>query len=196
MAKDSWTESSLVEELDAVERDAHALVAGLSEENGAWRRDPNSWSVAECLDHLAVSNATYLRAMRSAADQARRAQSSGDRSTRPGWIGRWFIRTLEPPVRPAFKMQAPDLSRPRKSPQLADAYTRFLDSHREARSFLREYAEIDFTRTRFRNPFVRALPFSLATCLHIIVAHERRHLWQAWRVRKDREIGVSAMVTE
>jgi hypothetical protein len=26
--------------------------------------------------------------------------------------------------------------------------------------------------------------FSLATGLHVLAAHERRHLWQAWRVRE------------
>jgi len=29
--------------------------------------------------------------------------------------------------------------------------------------------------------------FSLATGLHVIAAHERRHLWQAWRVRANAE---------
>jgi hypothetical protein len=36
-------------------------------------------------------------------------------------------------------------------------------------------------------PFVRGIRFSLATGLHVIAAHERRHLWQAWRVRRALE---------
>ena len=28
---------------------------------------------------------------------------------------------------------------------------------------------------------------SLATGLHVLAAHERRHLWQAWRVRREAE---------
>jgi hypothetical protein len=36
---------------------------------------------------------------------------------------------------------------------------------------------------RFPNPFIRGVRFSLATGLHVIAAHERRHLWQASRVR-------------
>ena len=35
------------------EQDAHVVVSGLSETQGAWRAQPGSWSVAECLDHLA-----------------------------------------------------------------------------------------------------------------------------------------------
>jgi hypothetical protein len=40
---------------------------------------------------------------------------------------------------------------------------------------------------RFVNPFVRGVRFSLATGLHVIAAHERRHLWQARRTRDAAE---------
>ena len=33
----------------------------------------------------------------------------------------------------------------------------------------------------------RIVRISLATGLHVIAAHNRRHLWQAWRVRKAAE---------
>jgi hypothetical protein len=59
----------------------------------------------------------------------------------------------------------------------------FLASQEAVRTFLRTYAGIDLAGTRFRNPFVRWIRFSLATGLHVIAAHERRHLWQAQRVR-------------
>jgi hypothetical protein len=36
----------------------------------------------------------------------------------------------------------------------------------------------------FPNPFIRGVRFSLATGLHVLEAHERRHLWQAWNVRR------------
>ena len=61
---------ALEEALNASERDAHALVAGLTKEQGAWRADPGSWSVAECLDHLATANRVYLHAMQPSADRA------------------------------------------------------------------------------------------------------------------------------
>ena len=60
------------------------------------------------------------------------------------------------------------------------------------REFLRRYAEIDLAGVRFPNPFIRGVRFSLATGLHVIAAHERRHLWQAWRVRQAAERAVAA----
>jgi hypothetical protein len=60
------------------------------------------------------------------------------------------------------------------------------------RTFLRRYAHIDLAGVHFPNPFIRGIRFSLATGLHVIAAHERRHLWQAWRVRQAAEGAVAA----
>ncbi|MPZ20767.1 MAG: DUF664 domain-containing protein [Luteitalea sp.] len=178
---------ALEDALNATERDARALVAGLTEEVGAWRADASSWSVAECLDHLAVANRVYLHAMQPAAEHALAQGRRRRRPARPGLIGSWFVRTLEPPVKPKFRQKAPQSIRPRVSPPLDDAAGRFVASQDDVRTFLRRYSDIDLAGVRFPNPFVRGVRFSLATGLHVIAAHERRHLWQAWRVRQAAE---------
>lgn len=174
----------LEEALDAAERDARTLVSGLTEGQGTWRADPGSWSVAECLDHLATANRVYLGAMQPAAERALAQGSRRRRPARPGPLGGMFVRTLEPPVKRLRKMKAPRAIRPRVSPPLCDATDQFLASQDAVRAFLRKYAGIDLAGVRFPNPFIRGVRFSLATGLHVIASHERRHLWQAWRVRE------------
>jgi hypothetical protein len=169
---------------DAAERDARALIEALNEEQGTWRRGVGTWSVAECLDHLATANRVYLNAMRPAAEQALSSGRWRRGPAVPGVIGGWFVRSLEPPVKPRFKGKAPEKIRPRPSPPLADAAAQFFASQGEVRQFLARYAAIDLAGTRFPNPFIRGVRFSLATGLHVIAAHERRHLWQAWGVRE------------
>ncbi len=159
------------------------LVSGLTPEQGVWRREPGSWSVSECLDHLATANRVYLRAMEPAAAHALQRGRRRRRAALPGLIGGWFVRTLEPPVKPRFKMKAPKKIVPRASPALSDAAAQFLASQDDVRAFLKTYADIDLAGVRFANPFIRGVRFSLATGLHVIAAHERRHLWQAWNVR-------------
>lgn len=100
----------------------------------------------------------------------------------PGLVGGWFVRSLEPPV--TRRMRAPRKIRPRPSPALADAQDAFLASQREVVGFLETYANIDLARVLFPNPFIRGVRFSLATGLHVLAAHQRRHLWQAWNVRR------------
>jgi hypothetical protein len=177
----------LEDQLAAAERDAQALVHGLTEEQGAWRAESGAWSVAECLDHLATANRVYLQAMSGAAVRARASGRLRRGPAVPGFIGRWFVRMLEPPVQPRFKSKAPRAIRPRTAPPLADAFAGFAASHSDVRAFLGVCADLDLTGVRFPNPFVRGVRFSLATGLHVIAAHERRHLWQAWRVRRAAE---------
>jgi len=183
---------ALDEALTAAERDARALTAGLSDAAAAWRRTPTSWNVAECLDHLATANRVYLHAMRPPAERALASGRSRRGPALPGVIGRWFVRTLEPPAKARFKRRAPRSIQPRRSPPLSDAMDAFLASQDEVRRFLRTYAEIDLAGVRFPNPFIGGVRFSLATGLHVIAAHERRHLWQAWQVRREIEHPASA----
>jgi hypothetical protein len=178
---------NLIDQLDAAERDSRALVSGLTEERGAWRAEPGSWSVAECFDHLAVANRVYLRAMEEPAVRALEQGKLRRGPAVPGFVGNWFVKTLEPPVKASFRMNAPQIIKPRAAPTLAHAFADFTTSQGEVRAFLSSYAGLDLASVRFPNPFVRGIRFSLATGLHVVTAHERRHLWQAWRVRRAAE---------
>ena len=177
---------ALQNQYDAAERDARALVAGLDERLGTWRAREDSWSVAQCLDHLATGNRIYLTALQEAAVRAREQGRWRRGPAMPGLIGRWFVNYMEPPVK-RFKTKAPRSIRPRNSPALRDAFDRFIGSQHELGGFLQRNADLDLAHIRFVNPFIRGVRFSLATGLHVLPAHERRHLWQAWRVRKAAE---------
>lgn len=164
----------------ANERSAQQLVAGLDETSAAWQPAPGSWSIAECLDHLAVSNRVYVAAMERAAAKARSSSRLRRGPVRPGLIGGWFVKSLEPPV--TRRMRAPRTIAAAPSPPLAQAAAEFFASHEQVVRFLRTYRDLDLAGVRFPNPFIRGLRWSLATGLHALAAHERRHLWQAWNV--------------
>lgn len=172
----------LVDELDAAARDAIAVASGLDEAQGTWRPSPGAWSVAECLDHLAVSNRVYLARLIEGARRGREAGRMRRREAVPGFLGGMFARSLEPPVK--RKTKNPKLSTPRNSPPLAESLKAFLDSQEQVRTFIRENADLDLASIRFVNPFVQAIRFSLATGLHVITSHDRRHIWQARNVRQ------------
>jgi hypothetical protein len=177
----------LDEGLEAQERETQALAAGLTEAAGGWRAHEGSWSVAECFDHLATSNRVYLVAMREAAARARQEGRMRRGPATPGLFGGMFVRSLEPPPGRFSKLKAPRKIRPRTAPPLSDALGAFVATQQDARAFLREHADLDLAGVRFVNPFIPGVRFSLATGLHVIVAHEKRHLWQARNVREQAE---------
>jgi hypothetical protein len=95
-----------------------------------------------------------------------------------------FLYQLEPPLKWWSKLRAPRKIQPRQAPPLADAYASFVASRADVHAFLRSYGDLDLASIHFPNPFVRGIWFSLATGLHVIPTHERRHLLQAWGVRR------------
>lgn len=176
---------ALEQQLAAIEADAKSVVSGLSEDLGTWQAATGSWSVAECFDHLAVAGTVYLRAMEASTLVARSRGRWRKGPALPGLIGGWFVRRLEPPVR--VKINAPRTIQPRPSPPLHEAVSAFLESHADVRRFLAANDDLDLAGIRFPNPFVPGVRFSLATGVHVIAAHDRRHLWQARRVRAAAE---------
>jgi hypothetical protein len=130
------------------------------------------------------SHAVYLRAMLEPAQRARARGRLRRRPAKPGLPGRLFVYTLEPPPRWWTKLKAPRVIRPGAAPALADAFARFMASQADVREFFAANADLDLASIRFPNPFVRGIRFSLATGLHVIAAHDRRHLLQAWQVRR------------
>jgi hypothetical protein len=176
---------AMLHQLAAIDADATDLVNGLSEEQAAWRPRPDAWSVAECLDHLGAMNRVYLAAMAKAAADGRSKGRMRQGPARAGRFGRWFAAMMEPPVKPSKRMKAPKNIVQRRSPELRDAFKGFASSQNEVESFLRQSADLDLAEIRFKNPFVWWIRFSLASGLKNILAHDRRHLWQARNVLED-----------
>ena len=106
---------------------------------------------------------------------------------KPGLIGGWFARYLEPTAKPRGRLKAPRKIVPRQHVALKDAFSSFIESHQDVKRYLDENADLDLAGSHFANPFIPGLRFSLATGLHVTTAHERRHLWQAWRIRRAAE---------
>jgi len=178
---------ALLADLAATRDDAQALVRSLSEEEGMRPSSNGGWSVAECLDHLANANRVYIDSMREPATRARAQARLRRKAALPGLVGRLFVSSLEPPPKLWSKLKAPKKIRPRSSPPLNESFLAFLESHDRAVEFIRANADLDLASIRFANPFIQRVRFSLATGLHVIVAHERRHLLQARRAGRAME---------
>jgi hypothetical protein len=173
----------LLDEIEACERDAHALVDDLSDEQVNWQAPPGqTWSIAQCLDHLAKINAGYLAGFAAAVERARAEGRGPFVSLRPGWIGRWFVGSLEPP--PKLKAPARPQFVPASTLGKTEALEGFLESHAPFRTLVDACAEVDTNRVTAPNPIFPALRMTVSTALLVIPAHDRRHLWQARKVRE------------
>ena len=171
--------AELLAALDASSAEGVRLAESLSEEQFRWQPAPTSWSVGHCLQHLAVTDRVYVDAMRrGAAGAAPRANATNVLA--PGFFGRWFVREMEPP--PKRRLPAPAKVVPELTRAKAEVIAEFTATQAELREFAASCASIDVNRTRFANPFLPVIRFSLATSLLLTAAHHRRHLFQARNV--------------
>ncbi len=171
----------LISEIAAAEADARALSAQLSDAQANWQPGGGAgWSVAQCLEHLAISNGVYASHFLPVAERARADGAGRFTGLHPTWIGRWFARSMEPPPRQkitTFKNLVPPSSIP-----LARALADYLASHDRYRELVDVAAAVDADRVVTANPFIRGIRMRLSTALLVVPAHDRRHLWQARQV--------------
>jgi DinB family protein len=183
----------VMDELDATDRAADTLVADLDDEQLHWQPDGGAaWSIAQCLEHLATINVVYTTPIRAAVDSARARGSKRRDPSRPGFFGLWFIRSMEPPVK--RRLRSPGSARPGSGLPRDEVLRRYHDANAVARRLIHDAAAIDVNGTTFKNPFIPLIWVRVATGFRVITAHNRRHLWQAERVRSRSEFpGRSAL---
>jgi len=172
----------LAREADVLEDDAAALIDGLTDAQANWRPSPRAWSIAQCVDHLAVTQNAYLSAIEPVLAGAVRVPAGTTPRVAPGWFGLWFVRQMEPPVKMRFPAPRKIVPASHRSPEEAGgAFHASLDRLRRT---MHAAARLDVNRVRFPNPFA-PIRFTVGTGLAVMVAHDRRHLWQAWTVRRS-----------
>lgn len=167
-----------------IRRDADDVLDGLSDAQFNWRPDPHRWAVAECLSHLTVTGSAYLGALDRALAEARSRGLTGGRPFRPGLLGGWMTRSMEPP--PRIRMRAPrSILPPTPDRPLAEVRAEFMALQDALERRFGEAEGVDLARARVTSPLASFLRMRLGDAFAFLLAHERRHLWQARRVRDE-----------
>lgn len=167
------------QQVQAVQQRAAQLTLGLDNTAGVWRPAPRCWSIAECLDHLNVTAEVFLPALHRAIDGGI-AASGEPRGPHRGWVGGWILRVVEPP--PQKRFRAPKRAQPRAHLELDQVEAHFQQLQREILACLTRAEGVDLAKTRLGHPMFALLRLSLSEMFGVLVAHERRHLWQAEQV--------------
>jgi hypothetical protein len=126
--------------------------------------------------------------MREAIARARAAGWTRKAPASPGFFGRKFAESLEPPVK--RRTSAPGKIKPRPVTNREEILRSYHTAHDDIRRMLADAAAIDVNRATFRNPFIGLVRVKVATGFNVIAAHDRRHLWQAGQVEQElRRVG-------
>ena len=175
-------------QLLGIDQDLPGLVAGLSPAQFNWAPAPGRWSIGQCIEHLNITTERYLPGLQRAMADARAAGKLGHGPFTLGFVERWFMQVLEPPVR--RRVKTPKAFVPTLALAPDATLRRWQDLQGQFAQSIRAAEGLDLRAVRVRSQFA-PVSFSLNGTLGILLAHERRHLWQAREVRKDRAFPAS-----
>lgn len=167
---------------EAIAQRARDVVEGLSEAQLAWRPEPGRWSIAGCLAHLSTAGEAIVPRLEKAVAQAEPdAEAAGP--VRPGLLARTLIFMMEPPHR--LRLKAPPLFVPAPVEDPAAELPRFLALKERLVRCIEDGAGRDLRRPKVPSPAEERMRLAVGEWLRFIAAHERRHLWQAERLRRS-----------
>lgn len=169
------------EESHRLAADYHALVQPLSRDQLRWRPAPGSWSILEILDHLAITTEKVVHFVDQAADRGRARGTTGVGPFGYGWLGAWFLRQLAP--NPRKPTPAPAVFVPGADLEPATTIARFRAARAGYDQALADAAGLDLGRIKARSAVSPLFRLNLATWFASDLAHGRRHLEQARRLR-------------
>ena len=172
--------SELQQQLTDVTDRVSRSFGGLSAEELRRRPAPDRWSVAECMAHLTMTTQAMLPDLEAVMA---RAPASAGRPLRPSFLGGKLARWLEPPVRRRMKTSASFVPSPANTD--GDVLEEFTQSQEKLRELLRLYGDRDLNRVYVRSPFNRLVRYNAYSAFLILVAHQRRHVWQAEAGRRE-----------
>ena len=167
-------------EFEGIAAEAGALVAPLSDTQFNWQPRPDSWSVAQCIDHLNITARLYLPNLDEgiAAAIRRGLYSAGPFSY--NWLGRLFVHVVKPQTR--MKAKAPKAFQPPVGRSRNEVMAAFGAYQVQYVDRLRQANGLDLARARVASPIVPWIKLPLGSGFAMMAAHERRHLAQAKRV--------------
>jgi DinB family protein len=180
---DRFSPQSFFQQIKEARLRAEALVDGLSPQQLIKRPHPAKWSIAECLLHLNATGTIVQSFMADAIARGKRDNTLGTAPFDIGFKGRLFVWLAEPP--PRIRLIAPRRVRP---PARVDDPLKLLPAFLKVQDdwerLIKESEGLNLARIKIA-PRFSAFRARLAAAMPWMLAHQRRHLWQAENVKRQ-----------
>ena len=140
----------------------------------------DSWSVAQCIDHLIVSNEKYFPLL-IAFQSSKHKMTFWERNNPfTKSIGKQMINTLGPII--IKKYQAPKLFLPRRSAIRESIINDFIQHQQKLISIIDKLSQEQIELGVITSPVAGLITLRLKDALTVLVVHEQRHLEQMKRI--------------
>ena len=169
--------------LEQIAEDAQNSFSGLSNEQLNWKPAAESWSIAQCLDHLILSNEEFFPELDKLSAGSRTNTFWQKVSPLSGIAGAFLVSTLKKDnqkVKTIPKMTPP-------SDIEEGIVERFIKHQSELIEKLHATNKSEWRKVVLTSPFVKIMTYRMDKGLEAVIEHERRHIRQAKRVMEMEE---------
>jgi hypothetical protein len=153
-------------QIQVILQEADGLVYGLTPSQWSWRPSGGGWSIIEHLEHLNITNRSMIANIEAAITKARAAY---------GFLSRWFMRLLEPPVRRKFK--APKKFTPPSQLSPDTVMESWRRSHQDLIRLAQSANGLNLSGIKVPSPALKWLKYELGAAFWVSTLHDKRHLW-------------------
>jgi hypothetical protein len=169
-------------QLTSINQDMPGVAGPLSEAQFNWQPAPGRWSVGQNVEHLNITTERYLPVLRAAIADARAAGRLKPGPFALGFFERLFVAVMEPPPRWRVKTR-PAFVAPSQLSHDATLH-RWTALQGELAGVIREAEGIDLGAIKVKSQF-GPVSWTLNGTFTFLLAHQRRHVWQAREVRNS-----------
>jgi hypothetical protein len=170
-------------------REAKAKASGglsnISFEQLNWKPSPGSWSIAECLEHLLISDRSYFDNLKEIVVGKYKMTFWEQYSPFATLCGRLLKDRLRETVKK--KMKAPKKIRPLPSAKPVAFIDIYFENLECFLNYISKCADIDIDKTIITSPTIKIVTYSLRDAFEFLIQHEHRHINQAIRVKENHE---------
>jgi hypothetical protein len=167
-------------EIVKIKAKARADFSHLSAEQLNWKPNSKSWSVGQCLDHLATSASLYEPIFKGLVNKNRSSNFWRSVPFLPSLFGKMLLNTVKP-ERDKRNKTVPvfEPSQSAISLTVIDQLEAQLTTFSDLANQLRDY---DLKKTIITSPAAKFVNYSLLDALNIVTIHNYRHFNQAQEV--------------
>ncbi|NNE29014.1 MAG: DinB family protein [Saprospiraceae bacterium] len=153
---------------------------GLTSNQLNWKPGPNTWSIAQNVDHLIVINTTYFPTFEKLLVGTYQPPILGKVRFLVEWMGSAILKSVDPARQK--KTKTFPIWEPKIGDIEGDIIHRFIRHQEELKEWIGKLAPILEADTVISSPANTKISYKLSTALDIILAHEKRHFNQAEEV--------------
>lgn len=156
----------------------------LSESQINWKPSQENWSIAECVDHLIVTNKLYFKEFEKQFSKKLIETDCSKTEVQHKWLSRFIIKSVDPANAKrvsTFAVFMPSLSNHSK-----DVFDRFSNLQNQFIHLSSTAENLNFNEYFMSSPAAKIIKENFCDVLEIIRLHDRRHFNQAEKLFNHR----------